>query len=115
MMSHTVRSLIREIQTEVRESQDLQPDRAAELLLRLSALYGNVLDELRAADIAYNDVLLEAMQREGAANKAKLRAQASEQYGRWRAAHDTEKLTLELTRTLKAFLRVKQEEMRLAR
>lgn len=110
----TVRSLIREIQVEVRDCE-LLPDRASELLLRLTALYANVLDEVRGADMTYNVVLLGFLNGDEAANRARIRAQASPEYARAREAKDTERLTLELIRSLKKFMASKQEEMRLTR
>jgi hypothetical protein len=108
----TVRSLIREIQVDIRDT-DLQPNQAADYLAKLTALYGNVLDEVRESEMAYNAVLMAAFSGEEAANRAKIRAQASPEYGRFREAKDTEKLTLELIRSLKHYLRMKAEEMRL--
>jgi hypothetical protein len=110
----TIRSLIRDIQIEVRDT-DLQPDRGADLLAKLSALYGNVLDEVRVAEQDYNTVLLQCLHGDEAANRARIRAQATPQHARFREAKDTEKLALELIRSLKHFLRSKAEEMRLAR
>ncbi len=40
------------MQREIRETADLQPERAAELLNRLAALLGNINDEIREADAA---------------------------------------------------------------
>ena len=113
-MAESVRLMIRRIQAEVRDTE-LLPVRGAELLTRLTALYGNVLDELRAADLAYNDVLVEALNSDEAANRAKIRAQATPQYQRAREAKDTERLCLELIRSLKKFLTLQAEEMRLSK
>lgn len=110
----TVRGLIRDIQVEIRDCE-LLPDRASELLLRLTALYANVLDEVRASEMDYNAVLLTCLNSDEAANRARIRAQASPEYARTREAKDTERLTLELIRSLKKFMASKQEEMRLAR
>lgn len=109
----TVRALIRSIQTEVRETADLQPDRAAELLNRLTALVGNVNDEVREADAAYAVVLLEHLESEEAANRAKIRAETTDAFKRKREARDTKELCVELARSLKYFLRSKSDEMRL--
>lgn len=108
----TVRALIRSIQTRVRD-QDLPPAEAAELAVKLSALYGNVLDEVREAEMEFNNVLLTHMNGTEAANRAKIRAQTTDEYKRLREAQDTSKLVLELTRSLKSLVRLKQEEMRL--
>lgn len=108
----TIRDMVRAIRAEVRDSADLQPDRAAVLLIKLTALYGNTLDEVRVADMAYNAVLLDALNGDEAASRAKIRAQVSPEYARAREAKDTERLTLELSRSLKKFLQLKGDEMR---
>lgn len=109
----TVRELVRDIRREVRESDDLLPHRASEILIKLTALYGNIIDEHRDAEMAYNDVLLQALNSDEAASRAKIRAMATPQYGRMREAKDTERQALELIRSLKHYLRSKTEEMRL--
>lgn len=111
----TVTQRVIAIRREVRETPDLLPDRAMELLIQLTALYGNILDELRQADMDYNGVLLNALSGEEAANRARIRAQATPEYGRLRAAKDVEKEVLEMVRTLKAFTKSKAEEMRLSK
>jgi hypothetical protein len=105
--------MIHEIQVEVRES-DLQPDRAAELLNRLSALLGNVNQEIREADMAYAICLLRCLEAEERANRAKILAETTPEYMRKREARDTKELALEMCRSLKYYLRAKEEELRLA-
>jgi len=107
----TVREMIHEIQVEVRES-DLQPDRASELLNRLTALLGNVNDEIREADMAYAVRLLQCLDSEERANRAKIRAETTPEYSRKREARDVKELTLEMIRSLKYYLRAKEEELR---
>ncbi len=110
----SVREMIRDIQREVRETADLQPDRAAELVTRLSSLLGNVNDAVREADQSYAIVLLNLLESEEAASRAKIRAETTLEYARKREARDTKELAVELIRALKYFLRCKQDEMRLA-
>lgn len=110
----TIRHMIRQMQVEVRDSE-LLPDRAAELLTKLTALIGNCNDEIRDADMAYHGVLLQCLESDEAANRAKIRAQTTPEYQRLREAKDTKELSVELSRSLKYFLRAKEEEMRLAR
>ena len=110
----TVRGYIKEIQVEIRESADLQPDRAAELLNRLSSLIGNCNDEIREADAAFAVVLLKHLESEEAANRAKIRAETTPEFQRKREARDTRDLAVELMRSLKYFLKVKTEEMRMS-
>lgn len=102
------------MQTEVRDT-DLQPDRAAELLTKLTALLGNTNDEIRQADMDYHVVLLKHLESEEAANRAKIRAQTTPEYQRAREAKDTKELVIELSRSLKYYLKAKEEELRATR
>lgn len=113
-MATTVRDMVAAMQREIRDS-DLQPDRAAELLTKLTALMGNCNDELREADQQYAICLLGHFEQEEVANRAKIRAEISPEYQRKRQARDTKELVMELVRSLKYFLKAKEEEMRLTR
>jgi hypothetical protein len=115
MSKITIRSMVREIQREIRDADDLMPDRAADLLAKLTALLGNIADEQRAAEAAFNAVLVALLDSEEAAARAQIRAKVTPEYARMREAKDTATLAVELIRSLKVFLRTKQEEMRLAR
>ena len=114
-MATSVRGLIHDIQKELRDSGELLPDRASELLTRLTALLGNVNDEIREADAIYASVLLTCLQSDEAASRAKIRAETTPEYLRKREARDVKELTLEMIRSLKYYLRSKEEEMRLTR
>ncbi len=111
----TVRELVRTYQREIQAADDLQPDRAADLLMRLTALIGNVSDEIRAADAEYAVTLLHWLDTESKANRAKIRAEISPEYRRRQEARDTKELVIELSRSLKYFLKTKQDEMQLSR
>jgi hypothetical protein len=106
--------MIHNIQVELREG-DVTPSRARELLVELTALYGNCSTELRKAESDFNGVLLKFLDSDEAANRAKIRAQASPEYRRAREAKDTLALVLEMIRSLKTVLKSVEEEMRLAR
>lgn len=114
-MADTVRLLVRAMQVEIRDAVDLLPDRAAQLLTKLTALMGNCNDEIREADVEYASVLLKHLDSEEAANRAKIRAETTPEYLRKREARDTKELVIELVRSLKYFLKAKEEEMRLTR
>ena len=103
------------MQQEIRDTSDLLPDRAADMLIRLTALMGNCNDEIREADHAYSVVLLQFLDADEAANRARIRAETSLQFIRKREARDTKELVIELVRSLKYFLRSKAEEMELSR
>ena len=111
----TVRDLIKSMQSEIRDTADLLPSRAAELLTKLTALLGNCNDEIREADHAYAVVLLQFLDADEAANRARIRAETSMPFLRKREARDTKELVIELIRSLKYFLKAKEEEMRLSR
>lgn len=111
----TVRDLVRSYQKEIQQASDLLPDRAAELLTKLTSLIGNCNDEIREADASYAAVLLDYLDTEEKANRAKIRAETTPAYQRKREARDTKELVIELVRSLKYFLRAKEEEMQLAR
>ena len=112
----SVRELVRSYQREIQDPDyDLQPDRAAELLTKFSALLGNVLDEIREADAAYASELLRCLDSEEKANRAKIRAEISPEYQRKREARDTKELMLSLIGSLKYFLRGKSDELQLSR
>lgn len=110
----TVREMVKHMQSEIRDT-DLQPDRAADLLAKLTALIGNCNDQIRECDVAYNSVLLRHLESEEAANRAKIRAETTQEYLRKREARDTKELVIELVRSLKYILKSNEEAMRLAR
>lgn len=110
----TVRELVRSYQREI-AATDLQPDRAAELLTKLTALIGNVNDEIREADALYAQHLLQCLKSEEKASHAKILAETSREYSRRREARDTKEIVVEMARALKYFLSAKREELQLAR
>lgn len=111
----TIRDLVKQMQQEVRDTPDLLPDRAADILTKLTALIGNVNDEIREADHAYSLVLLQFLDADEAANRARIRAETSLQFIRKREARDTKELVLELVRSLKYFLKAKSDELQMSR
>ena len=114
MSGLTVREMIRDIHKETLLPSELSPDRAAELLMMLSSLISNVAEEIREADAIYAAVLLGYLDSESKANRAKIRAEISPEFKRKQEARDVMMLVTELSRSLKYFLRVKSEEMRLS-
>ena len=114
MSQPTVRDMVRSIQRELRAGA-ITPDMARESLVQLTSLYGNVLDELREAEAAYKIVLLGHLSMEAKANRARMHAEASPEYGRWREASDVKHLVVEMVRSCKAYMRSLEEELRLAR
>ena len=109
-MANNVREIIKEIQKEVYNSSDLLPERAAELLVQLSSLLGNCIDEIRIADQEYAERLLKCLDEETKANRAKIRAEISPEFQRRQEARNAKELVLSLINSLKYFIRSKKEE-----
>lgn len=110
----TARDLIEAIRREMRDT-DLQPSRAADLLVKLTALLGNINAEIREADAEYAGVLLKHLEAEDKANRATIKAETTPEYRRKREARDTKEVAVEMIRSLKYQLKSFEEEMRLAR
>ena len=108
-----IREMIKGVQEEVLKG-DLLPGRASELLNTLSALIGNINDEIRKRDVEYSQTLLQALQGQEKANRAKIHAECSPEYLAKREARDTKELSLEMIRSLKYYLRAKEEEVRVS-
>lgn len=106
--------MVTEIQTEIMET-DLLPLRASSLLLQATSLLGNCATEIREADALYACVLLAHLDSEKAANRARVRAETTPAFARKREARDTQMLLVEMMRSLKYFLKVQEEEMKLTR
>ena len=113
-MPNSIRQMVQDIQNEVAKP-DLQPDRAAELLVRLSALTGNISQEVLDKDMAYNQVLLFWLENEAKANRAKVHAECTPEYRAKIEARNTRELATEIIRALKYLLKSKEQEMREAR
>lgn len=111
----TVRELVKSYQREIQQTPDLLPERAADLLMKLTALLGNCADEIRDADSEYAVTLLHWLDTEAKANRARIRAEISHEYRRKQEARDTKELVIELSRSLKYFLRAKSDEFHIAR
>lgn len=107
----TVRDIIKDMQQEIQKG-DLQAPRAAEMLTELSALIGNCNDAIRISDLAYNKILLKWLDIETKANRAKIQAETTPEYDAKQIARNTKELALEMIRSLKYFVRQKEDEYR---
>lgn len=108
----TIRDRIRVIQVALRDTA-ITADVARESDVLLTALLGNVNDELRAADVDYKRHLLACYGVEKTANRARLVAETGPQYERYLEAKQTRELVVEMIRSCRAFGRSLSEEMRL--
>ena len=73
------------------------------------------MEEITKADYNYNLILLEFLDNEKKANRAKIRAEVSSEYLNKKRAYNTRDLAIELIRALKFFLREAEKEEREAR
>lgn len=107
----TIRERLSEVQNRA-SSDAYHPGQAAEDIVTLSALLGNVVATIREREMAFKRLLLQKYSEEKTANRAKLVAETSPEYLAYREAKDTLYEMTELTRSLKSFIRESQEERR---
>ncbi len=110
----SVREIIKEIQIEV-GNPDMTPARASEILNILSSLLGNVNDNISAKQMIYNQVLLKKSDELKTVAKARLVAEASPFYSELLDAKNLRELVIEMMRSMKYFLKAKEQEFREAR
>lgn len=91
---------------------DTTPTQAAQWLATLGALVGNVLQEIREAEADYNQVYVTHLDKEGKANRAKIRAELTPEYQRLRVARDLFKQVEHQMSTLKYLLKAHETEAR---
>lgn len=108
----TIREIIEERRQEIGDAKSLTPDRAAELVTEFSNLLGNINDEIRRTDIAYNRKLLECYNEAKTANLAKIMAETSTEYEEKRIVRDLKEVVIELMRSLKYLIKAYEDEKR---
>ena len=112
----TVRDMVKAAQVEIRDTEDMSSHRAAELLNHLSALLGNVNDEIRKADAEYAVVRMQCIERFGGkVNHGEAASEVTPEYMRKREARDAKELAQSLISALKYTIKSDHEAMRLAR
>lgn len=89
------------------------PIQAAQWLATLGALVGNVLAEIREREADYRLVYVQHLDKEGKANRAKIRAELTPEFQKLREAKDTLTLVESMTASLKYLLRAHESEMRI--
>lgn len=114
MSERTVRGLVDAVRHEVMAGE-LTATRAGELSTTLSALLGNIASEVLDADMAYNAVFAKCLDEEGKANRARIRAELTEDYRRKREAHDLHMVAVEMIRSLRKLQESVRAEINLAR
>lgn len=110
----SVRDMLRTAQSELVRGEVL-PARARELLMHCTGLLGFVLEEIIESEVGYNQTLLELLNTNEAANRAKIRAKTTPEYTRLLRAEKAHEFAQELIRSSKVFLRSLDSEMGLSR
>ena len=108
-MEKTVRERIKDYQSEIL-SGNLNPDRLSEMLLEITALIGNIGDYITDCEMSYNKVLDNFYEREETANRAKIKADISNEYKEMKQAKTIEKVAIGVERAIKYRLRVMASE-----
>ena len=110
----TARERIAVMEVEMAETE-VSPLRASEMLMQTTAIHAGYVREATRRELVYNHVLNAHMSGGEPANRATIRAKASDEYAAWQQARDEAGICLEHVRSLKKFLEHQREEMRLAR
>lgn len=105
----TASQLIEDYRREIRDT-DIDRVRAAEILNKLSALYGNVTEEIRGREMEYNKVFANTLATNDSVAKAEVLSKITPEYTNFRVARDLEKVLLEMIRSLKHYCKVRENE-----
>jgi hypothetical protein len=105
----TIQEVIEQIEKDV-----LDPGTSSENLIKLSVLYARLATETAKAEAEYNKQLRAYLEenKELPAKKAEIHAKGSPHYATLIDLRAQEKGTVEVIRSLKKYIRIKEEEMR---
>ena len=101
--------LIETFRREIRDT-DISRERAAELLNKLSALYGNVTEKIRETEMEYNKKFAATLATNDSVAKAEVLSKITPEYTNFKVARDLEKVLLEMIRSLKFYCKAKDNE-----
>lgn len=106
----TIRELITEKSNLLRNVDQLGPDKASEELVALSSLLSSLNKEIVEAQYWYNIKRQELLKEHGTAAKAKIYAEASEEWKQWQDRVQQKDAIVELIRAIKYYLTNAKEE-----
>lgn len=113
-MSESVRSLVKAIESELRDP-DIPIARVSDHVLSLSSLLSSINAHVRGCEVAYKRVLVQKRTETKSATDATMQAEITPEYEAWMEARDLKDSTTELIRTLRKALDALREEARLQR
>lgn len=105
MAEKSIRDIIHEKSESLRDMDALGPAKAAEELVEISALLASINKEVTERNYGYNLLCRTKLAETKVAAKAKIEAQASEEWKDWQMAIGYQKAALEIIRALKYYLR----------
>jgi hypothetical protein len=107
--------MIDEYRSRLLSSKDMHGDEASQILVELSALVGNVNEEIVVREMAYHRLLNDILSTPNMTSAAaKIRANASEEYEAWLRAKNSLTTIMEMIRGLKYRLKSLDEERRVS-
>jgi len=107
----TIREIINDKLNRLKNTQDLQPAEASEILVELSALVGNVNEEIKNRSDAFNRKLLELVEQpKMSVAKAMIVIKTTPEWQELETAKGYKEAMFEAIRSLKYYLRAKQQE-----
>jgi hypothetical protein len=110
----SVRDLLATIRREVIAGK-VTPTRAGELAMQLSALLGNISDEICVAEMAYNEVYSNKFDELGKASHAEIKAKLTDEYKRLIEVKGAKEATTEMVWSLRKMQDTFRAEMQLQR
>lgn len=111
-MEESIRSLITEKSLEIREIGQVGPHRAAEILVELSSLLSSLNREIVESNYWYNLKKQELLKELGVVGKAKIHAEATQEWRDWQERKLQKEALEELIRSVKYYLRSAESELK---
>ncbi|MCK9370811.1 hypothetical protein M0R04_12955 [Candidatus Dojkabacteria bacterium] len=111
----TIRELINEYRNKLVDASSLSPDVASRTLVELTALIGNLNEEILKRKIAFNDKKLAYMIEIKSVAKAQVMAETSPEYIAYEEVKMSLDLMKEMIRGLKYYLRSQEDEYKLSK
>lgn len=110
----SIRGMITKLQEEVRD-KDISMQRAGEIVYELTALLGNVNEELKSRQMIYNKCLARCMDESPSVARAKIVSETTPEYEELLAVKGTKELVIEMIRGLKYYIKSKLDEYKESR
>ncbi len=110
-----IREIIEKYRIELTSTKDLTAGRASEILVELSALLGNIVEDIREKDMAYINSVATLYQMDERPSMVRIKLLTSQQYKDKIEAKDNKTICSALIKSLASYLKIKEEEMKESR